>query len=352
MSLDVIRYSGDLKIATAVGGNLTLDTGVSTGTVTITGSLNVLGRQTSIAFSNTNIADNILLLNAGESNSSVSFQESYLGVPTGSAGIAIDRGSRDSTTSSARLLFREKNWSATPSTVTNATTYTGVWSFTVGNGTIQKLTAIEVNAIRFDGQGPENDGRLNLLGRGVTGMLSVAGQINYASRVLHEDDIPNKAYVDSRPFNGTATSALTAFEIRQGNSYIAVQDDSATGQPSKISTFIDDALTMQVQNNFIRLAGLAVAGNTLRPLSNNTNLTLQTQGTGTVVVNNGITVGSSVSEPLPAQGSVKIYTTSTLGAGSTGIYYTTFDTRSVPVPTVARGELISARKALVLSIIF
>jgi hypothetical protein len=343
MSLDVIRYSGDLKIATAVGGNLILDTGETTGTVTITGSLNVLGRQTSIAFSNTNISDNILLLNAGEPNNYVT---------SGNSGIAIDRGYGQSFTSSALAVYREINWSATPSTVTNATTYTGVWSFSVGTGIIQKLTAIEVNAIRFDGQGPENDGRLNLLGRGVTGMLSVAGQINYASRVLHEDDIPNKAYVDSRPFNGTATSALTAFEIRQGNSSVVVQDDSVTGQPSRISTFIDDALTMQVQNNYVRLAGLAVAGNTLRPLSNNTNLTLQTQGTGTVVVNNGITVGSSVSDPLPAQGSVKIYTTSTLGAGSTGIYYTTFDTRSVPVPTVARGELISARKALVLSIIF
>jgi hypothetical protein len=343
MSLDVIRYSGDLKIATAVGGNLTLDTGPSTGTVTITGSLNVLGKETFIAFSNTNIADNIILLNAGEPNNYVS---------AGNSGIAIDRGNGLSTTSSAVAVFREINWSATPSTVTNATTYTGLWSFAVGTGIGQKLSAIEVNAIRFDGQGPENDGRLNLLGRGVTGMLSVAGQINYASRVVHDDDIPNKAYVDSRPFNGTATSAITAFEIRQGNSYTIVQDDSVTGQPSRISTYIDNALTLQVQNNFIRLAGLAVAGNTLRPLSNNTNLTLQTQGTGTVVVNNGITIGSSVTEPLPAQGSVKIYTTSTLGAGSTGIYYTTLDTRSIPVPTEARGELISARKALVLSIIF
>jgi hypothetical protein len=344
MSLDVIRYSGDLKIATAVGGNLILDTGETTGTVTITGSLNVLGRQTSIAFSNTNISDNILLLNAGEPNNKVS---------AGAAGIAIDRGNGQSTPNAAFLTFREVDWSATPSTVTNETTYTGVWTFSVGNGLGQRFAAIEVNAIRFDGRGPEDDGRLNLLGRGVTGMLSVAGQINYASRVQHPDDIPNKDYVDNfATVRGTATNALSALELRQGNSYIAVQDDSATGQPSKISTFIDDALTMQVQNNFIRLAGLAVAGNTLRPLSNNTNLTLQTQGTGTVVVNNGITVGSSVSEPLPAQGSVKIYTTSTLGAGSTGIYYTTFDTRSVPVPTVARGELISARKALVLSIIF
>jgi hypothetical protein len=108
---------------------------------------------------------------------------------------------------------------------------------------------------------------------------------------------------------------------------------------------------MVVQGNSIVMSGIAIIGQTIRPTTNNTNLTLQTQGTGTVVVNNGISVGVSSSAPQASQGLVKIYTTSTLGAGSTGILFKTIDTTAVPHATV-QGELISARKALVFSIIF
>jgi hypothetical protein len=62
-TLDVLRYSGDLKIATVAGGTMTLDTGVSSGTVVITGNLNVLGTQTNVSTTNTNIKDNIIILN-------------------------------------------------------------------------------------------------------------------------------------------------------------------------------------------------------------------------------------------------------------------------------------------------
>jgi hypothetical protein len=63
MATDVIRYSGDLKIATAVGGTMTFDTGVNTGSVIITGNLTVRGTQTYISSTNTNVTDNILVLN-------------------------------------------------------------------------------------------------------------------------------------------------------------------------------------------------------------------------------------------------------------------------------------------------
>lgn len=339
MALDVIRYSGDLKIATAVGGTMTFDTGVNTGTVVITGNLDVRGVQTSITSTNTNVKDNILILNSGETNSYVTL---------GQAGIAIDRGNNASSTSSASLLFDDtRTWSATRSTSTTSTSYRGVWSLKVAN----KLSALEVNAIRFDGVGAENDGRLNLLGRGVTGMLSVAGQSNYASRVLHDDDIPNKAYVDNSPLRGTATTALSSLELRQGDTYIIASDDSVSGQPSKITTYVDGVSTMIVQGSGITLGRLAVVGNTLRTTVPNANLTLQTSGTGTTVVNNGISIGMSPTAPLAEQGVVKVYTTATPGAGSTGILFKTIDAGANPDVEV-QGELISARKALVFSIIF
>lgn len=343
MALDVIRYSGDLKIATAQGGTITLDTGVTTGTVTITGSLNVLGKQTNIAFSNTNITDNLLLINAGESNPYVSY---------GSAGIAVDRGSRDSTTSSARLIYTEGTWTAAANTVSNAVAYDGLWSFQLGNGVIQKSAAIEVAHIRLGTNGPQNDGRLNFLGRTLSPqMLSVAGQVNYASRVVHPDDIPNKEYVDNRPFAGTATQALTSYELRQGNTYITVADDSVTGLPSKITTYVDGVSSMVVQGGSTTINGLSIVNRTIRSNVANADITLQTFGTGTTVVNNGIAVGVSPVPPFKTQGQVKIYSTSTLGAGSTGLLFVADDNRTSP-STEVRGELISARKALVFSIIF
>ena len=343
MALDVIRYSGDLKIATAQGGTITLDTGVTTGTVTITGSLNVLGKQTNIAFSNTNITDNLLLINAGESNAYVSY---------GSAGIAVDRGSRDSTTSSARLVYTEGTWTAAANTVSSAVEYNGLWSFQLGNGIIQKSAAIEVAHIRLGTNGPENDGRLNFLGRTLSPqMLSVAGQVNYASRVVHPDDIPNKEYVDNRPFAGTATQALTSYELRQGNTYITVSDDSVSGLPSKITTYIDGVSSMIVQGGSTTINGLSIVNRTIRSNVSNADITLQTFGTGTTVVNNGIAIGVSPVPPFKTQGQVKIYSTSTLGAGSTGLLFVADDNRTSP-STEVRGELISARKALVFSIIF
>jgi hypothetical protein len=342
MATDVIRYSGDLKIATAVGGTMTFDTGVNTGSVIITGNLTVRGTQTYISSTNTNVTDNLLILNSGETSGYVTL---------GQAGIIIDRGNNASSTSSAQLIYDDTQpWSAYRYTATTGTSYSGQWVVKADN----KLSAIQVGAIRFDGLGPENDGRLNLLGRGVVGMLSVAGQNNYASRVTHDDDIPNKAYVDNRPFNGSATSAEWAAVLKESTSSdtsIVPADSAFSGVPSKITTYIDGVTNIIVQQGTVQFTGLSFIGNTIRPNTNNTNLTLQTQGTGTVVVNNGLTIGHSATAPQPNASSVKIYTTSTLGAGSTGIMFTTLDNRTVPVST-ARGELISARKALVLSIIF
>jgi hypothetical protein len=344
MAVDVIRYSGDLKLATAPGGTITLDTGVSSGTVVITGNLNVLGTATNIATTNTVVKDNIITLNAGESGSSVSLGEANTPF-YGQSGFVVDRGNSASTATRASVLFEERAWS---STSTTATQYTGIWSIKTAN----RGAAVEVGAIRLQGGGPNNDNRLNLLGAGINGMLSVAGQVNYHTRVLDDNDIPNKYYVDNTPLRGTATTALSALELRLNDTRITITDNNI--QPGFITTVIDGVSTMVVQRlagvPSITLGTLIVAGNTLRTASANADLTLETSGTGTTVVNNGISIGVSSSAPLPKQGSVKIFTTSTVGAGSTGIRYSGYENLSTLVPT--SGELISARKALVLSIIF
>jgi hypothetical protein len=305
----------------------------------ITGNLNVIGTQTNISTTNTNIKDNIIILNSGETNGYVTL---------GTAGIIIDRGNRASTTSSANLYYIDTSyWS---NTATSTSTYRGVWAMHSGG----RAGALALAQLRLSSLAPNDSlGRraLGLLGQGPAAVLSVAGQTDYKSRVIDKDDIPNKDYLDYRLSTATITTATTALSLRQGNTYITINDDSVTGQPSKVTTYIDDVATFLVQGGSIVMSGLAVVGQTIRPTTNNTNLTLQTQGTGTVVVNNGISIGVSASAPQAAQGVVKVYSTTTIGAGSTGLLFKTLDVNASPVVTV-QGELISARKALVFSIIF
>jgi hypothetical protein len=108
---------------------------------------------------------------------------------------------------------------------------------------------------------------------------------------------------------------------------------------------------MIVQSGATTINGISIVNRTIRSNQSNADLILQTFGTGTTVVNNGLSVGVSPVPPFKSQGQVKIYSTSTLGAGSTGLLFVAEDNRTLPA-TEVRGELISARKALVFSIIF
>jgi hypothetical protein len=76
------------------GGNITLDTGLETGTVFITGDLTVKGNTTTLDTTNMTIEDNLIVLNKGELGA---------GVSEGTSGIEIDRG----TLPDARFIFDE-----------------------------------------------------------------------------------------------------------------------------------------------------------------------------------------------------------------------------------------------------
>jgi hypothetical protein len=96
-----LRVNGDYNIKTAEGAKIILDTGpgASGGEVRITGDLVVEGETVSVAATNLNVEDNILIINYyGEDRTSVPS-----GVILGYAGIEIDRGDL----SPAVLLFDE-----------------------------------------------------------------------------------------------------------------------------------------------------------------------------------------------------------------------------------------------------
>lgn len=88
-------YNTNYKIRVQDGGEIRLDTGVETGTVVVTGNLEVLGTTTTIDTVNLEIEDNILLLNRDEQGS---------GVSENTSGIQIDRG----TLPDAQWIFDEQ----------------------------------------------------------------------------------------------------------------------------------------------------------------------------------------------------------------------------------------------------
>ena len=80
--------NGNYKVSVQTGGTITLDTGLETGTVEITGDLIVRGEQTTINTTELDIEDRIITLNSGETGSGISVLP---GVPRAS-GFKVDRG--------------------------------------------------------------------------------------------------------------------------------------------------------------------------------------------------------------------------------------------------------------------
>jgi hypothetical protein len=186
MSANIIRVSGDYKIQAVQGGNISLDAG-NTGTVNIVGNLNISGNYTSITTTNTNITDNVIFLNVGQTGNGV-----LTGTGERISGIEIVRGSL----SNAQLLFDESLTFDDPVT---STTKSGVFVFKTENGSIN---GIRTNSIDTNG------GTLNLINSG-TGVISVKGTANYENYVTDDDHIPNKKYLtDYVDFKTGVTSKL------------------------------------------------------------------------------------------------------------------------------------------------
>lgn len=208
MSANVIKVNGDYKVKAAQGGTIALDAG-TTGNVAITGSLTVTGDTilnytTSNVTQNTEIYDNIIVLNKGEQTNQIRLGES---------GIKIDRGTN--TYGNAYISFVEGiNW------VDNlGLTQSGLFVLKTQNA---GLNAIRISTI--------NTGGLNLIIDSGIGVISVAGG-NYEDHVTDINHIPNKKYVDNKIALGGG-----------GNVTIT--------QPETSSTLtIDNTKTLRVKNS-------------------------------------------------------------------------------------------------------
>lgn len=341
MTTNVARVAGDYRIQTRSNGQITLDTGANTGTVVITGSLNVLGKSTVVQAENASIKDNTLVLNSGETNSYVTL---------GTAGLIVDRGNNASLSNAATFLYNDDAGIDGFTWHTTDISQRGIFEFKVAGN----VSAIKVNAIRVDeGTAPRVGGypRLNIFGSDNPGtVISVAGTLNYEDRVIDDDDIPNKAYVDLAVLN--AQSVANVQKIVQQQTSIGAYDVSQGGyQGSNVSEVVIEFTTgvpsMRFTQNNVNFGNSIVFTDgtiTRADIANaDSDLYLEPKGNGTVVVRKALRLTDQAVAPLAGTNTTALYTTGVVGPGGTGIYY---------VNNQVQGEFISRKRAIIYGLIF
>lgn len=326
--------NGDYKIAVQPGGTITLDTGLESGQVVITGDLIVEGETTTVNTANLLLEDNIILLNKGETSA---------GISLGTSGIQIDRG----TLPDAQILFDETIPYTVPTDIPDigGTSVTGAFVLKDNNN---NLRALRTNVINTDG------GNLNLIGSGL-GTVNVSGTVNYEDRVLDDDDIPNRRWVLQELQaigDSVSVTGLADFDTE-----ITIRDSTrAEIADSRIRFTVDGLDVAQIDGTRAIMHGVVITDTTIEirnpsPLQATdytaTDMILKHPDSSSAVVID-TTLGlkpilSSLFFPdVPAEGA-RIYN-STESIGGTGIYFVNEEG--------TRDEMVSRSRAILYGIIF
>jgi hypothetical protein len=341
MTTNVVRVPGNYIIQASP--TITLDPsgglGLNTGTVVITGSLSVLGKTTTVASTNAEIKDNVLILNSGETNSYVTL---------GTSGLIVDRGNGANLSNAATMLFNDSAGLDGFTWHTSDISGRGIFEFKAAGG----VSAIRINAIRIDENSAPRVGgypRLNIFGSDNSGaVISVAGTANYETRVIDKDDIPNKAYVDIQ-IAANQSSVDNIRKIKQGpagsETYVQLNDISVTGQPSNIELGINQLPVATISQGSVIFPGLAFTNQTITALSGSgtADLYLEPTGSGSVILRKALRITNQNLPPISNTNTTAIYTTGIVGPGGTGIYY---------LNSLASGEFISRKRAIIYGLIF
>ena len=204
---------GDYRLQVQSGQNITLDTGLATGTVFITGNLTVQGETTTVNTTNLDVEDNIITINKGETG---------INVTETVAGISVDRGALIP----AQFLYDRNAVNNTPAASSTATG--GNFVLRLSNGT---PIGLKTNSIFADGP--------IFLQPGAAGAVKIFST-NYENYVVASNDVPNKKYVDD--FVVASITGLTYPKIQRGNTSVQVYD-TAPGVTANTLTATGDLTT-------------------------------------------------------------------------------------------------------------
>lgn len=373
---ETLRLQGDYKIQTQQGGILTLDVSnggndtlsisPTPGVVRVYGNLEVIGTTVSTTATNFQTTDKTITLNSGEAGS---LSGSITGFPY--SGIKISRGrtgSKDNANIAAYLEWNDDTyWTGSG----QRNQVKGQFEFRVGlNGSQAQYSAIKINAIRIDensastiGAGTAAGPRLNIFGaENRYAVMSVFGTASYENQVSDDDDIPNVAWVRQE----IANNGNIAPGIKVGKSYLTLFDAydtlgaesqailvlNASAAPNDIdittNPVTDGTVAMKITETIAEFNGIRLSGNTITPVSTNSNLVLATNNTTTSkIILSSPTYFQTSGVPTPDPGQVSFYTGEP-AAGGTGLFYVSSSTGG----TVTNQEVITRKKALIYALIF
>ena len=340
-----LRVNGDYNIRAGDGAKITLDTGpaASGGSVRVTGGLVVEGQTLNVAAANLNITDNIIKINDGETGAGITLVYS---------GLEVERGSL----SNASLLYDE---TADTWLIANNSA-PGPFNYDESN---LRLRRIYTNPTT-------DDGDLTLIGTG-SGVVKVFGTTAYELQVTHDDDLPNKKYVDDSILNNP-TFQIVAPQGQDTRVIIADKEitpdisttagslayfTAQTGFPnigeSSVSVIVDNALVGQFFNNRLEISDLEIGGGidsneiTTKNGITNLNIFVRTQGTGKLQTNYAIQLEKIGVTPAYVSNNILVYG-DTPSVGTSGVWFVNDSAEAAK----QNGELISKNKALVFSMIF
>jgi len=341
-----LRVNGDYNIKTEEGARITLDTGPNVGSVRVTGDLLVEGETVYVAATNLDIEDNIIVLNKNETGAGVTLDYS---------GIQIDRGTLGATS----FIWNENVTIPTGSSSTNA----GGWQLVSGTGGVYSFSDSRLKLKEILTESTTDSGDLLVIGQG-TGVIKVIGTDNYENQVTHDDDVPNKKYVDDTIQNNPT------FQVVSDNSRVTVSDKDrlpniaaqpgslayltattgfSTGGESAVSVIVDAALNTQFYPNRTEMFDLEFTESEITTKSGitNQNILIRAQGTGKLQTNYAVQLDSIAGTPAYVTDATILYS-ATPSIGTTGVWYVNPSAEA----RLQSGELINKNKALVFSMIF
>jgi len=346
--------NGNYIVKVESGKNIILDTsrGVTNsnndlvGEVIINGGLLVKGTTTSVNSQNTNIADNIIVLNKYIEDPDNPNQDLPNGIVdiSGESGIEIDRGSFPD----ARFVFDEDIlWN------NNTTSDSGTFTFKLdgmteplpiyvgGIKTANKLlidspSAISVQLIA------DYEQKINWYENGVV-------VENNGTTFVDPDHIPNcQAMADyvTYAFTNIGTGAvIEAFDTK-----FRVTDFEADGNDSRAEAIIDGAIQFTVFGSRIETPGVKIWNDSvIQPTNLDTDLILKSNGQSSVVVDDILELTKTphdndpkIDPEFPSNG-IKIYSKDS-DSGGTGLYFAN--------ENEIHDEFISKNRSIVYSMIF
>lgn len=297
------------KLIVNSGGSITLDTGVDLGTVFITGNLEVAGEFTKITSTDTQITDNILQLNFGQTGNGISGTFDY------QSGIQIARGDYPD----SYFVFDESVIHYDPLTNQDVS---GTFVLKSDN----QLNGLSVNTIASP--------NLCFDLRNASKALSIVNVTNYETYVIHDNDIPNKKYMEGYVVSGGLVPGMadvTAFYDKTGTAITS--RGQAVG--AELQFYIDETLRSKIDVTGLTVDNINLFNNTISNTS--TNSLVLTSASNKVEIDSILSLVN-----LTTVGETLIHSDSP-NTGNTGIFVTNVNTSD---------ELIAKNRALLFSMIF